>query len=86
MGSVGSALIIRRPDDRGKLSPLAFHLVVYFFQPIRRRVLGITTGIHDLGALRWELALCLLLAWVICYFCIWKGVKTTGKVRCSAFW
>ncbi|XP_044927553.1 sodium- and chloride-dependent betaine transporter isoform X8 [Mustela putorius furo] len=45
-----------------------------------RRVLGITSGIHDLGALRWELALCLLLAWVICYFCIWKGVKTTGKV------
>uniref|UniRef100_A0A8P0SY15 Transporter n=2 Tax=Canis lupus TaxID=9612 RepID=A0A8P0SY15_CANLF len=44
-----------------------------------RRVLGITSGIHDLGALRWELALCLLLAWLICYFCIWKGVKTTGK-------
>ncbi|XP_026303581.1 sodium- and chloride-dependent betaine transporter [Piliocolobus tephrosceles] len=45
-----------------------------------RRVLSITSGIHDLGALRWELALCLLLAWVICYFCIWKGVKSTGKV------
>ncbi|XP_003461825.1 sodium- and chloride-dependent betaine transporter isoform X1 [Cavia porcellus] len=45
-----------------------------------RRVLGITSGIHDLGALRWELALCLLLAWIICYFCIWKGVKSTGKV------
>uniref|UniRef100_A0A8D1GZK9 Transporter n=1 Tax=Sus scrofa TaxID=9823 RepID=A0A8D1GZK9_PIG len=45
-----------------------------------RRVLGITAGIHELGALRWELALCLLLAWVICYFCIWKGVKSTGKV------
>ncbi|XP_072510175.1 sodium- and chloride-dependent betaine transporter isoform X2 [Notamacropus eugenii] len=44
------------------------------------RVLGITTGIHDLGALRWELALCLLLAWIVCYFCIWKGIKTTGKV------
>ncbi|XP_007503846.2 sodium- and chloride-dependent betaine transporter isoform X1 [Monodelphis domestica] len=45
-----------------------------------KRVLGITTGIHDLGALRWELALCLLLAWIMCYFCIWKGIKTTGKV------
>ncbi|XP_042528111.1 sodium- and chloride-dependent betaine transporter isoform X2 [Dipodomys spectabilis] len=45
-----------------------------------RRVLGITSGLHELGALRWELALCLLLAWIICYFCIWKGIKSTGKV------
>nr|XP_031526401.1 sodium- and chloride-dependent GABA transporter 2 [Vicugna pacos] len=45
-----------------------------------RRVLKISDGIQHLGALRWELALCLLLAWVACYFCIWKGVKSTGKV------
>ncbi|XP_058511991.1 sodium- and chloride-dependent GABA transporter 2 isoform X3 [Ochotona princeps] len=45
-----------------------------------RRVLKISDGIQHLGAVRWELALCLLLAWVICYFCIWKGVKSTGKV------
>lgn len=46
----------------------------------RRRVLNISDGIQHLGGLRWELALCLLLAWIICYFCIWKGVKSTGKV------
>uniref|UniRef100_A0A8C4YLY6 Transporter n=1 Tax=Gopherus evgoodei TaxID=1825980 RepID=A0A8C4YLY6_9SAUR len=45
-----------------------------------KRVLGLTDGIHNLGTVRWELALCLLFAWVICYFCIWKGVKSTGKV------
>ncbi|XP_030070414.1 sodium- and chloride-dependent GABA transporter 2 isoform X1 [Microcaecilia unicolor] len=45
-----------------------------------RRVLKITDGIHNLGTVRWELALCLLLAWIMCYFCVWKGVSSTGKV------
>ncbi|KAK5912544.1 hypothetical protein CesoFtcFv8_002404 [Champsocephalus esox] len=45
-----------------------------------RRVLGISNGIEEIGSLRWDLALCLLLAWTLCYFCVWKGVKSTGKV------
>ncbi|XP_071768766.1 sodium- and chloride-dependent GABA transporter 2 [Centroberyx gerrardi] len=45
-----------------------------------RRVLNVTGSVHELGSMRWELALCLLLSWVICYFCVWRGVKSTGKV------
>uniref|UniRef100_A0A8C5NCT0 Transporter n=1 Tax=Gouania willdenowi TaxID=441366 RepID=A0A8C5NCT0_GOUWI len=45
-----------------------------------RRVLNISGSIDELGSIRWELALCLLLAWIVCYFCVWKGVKSTGKV------
>uniref|UniRef100_A0A674MAB1 Transporter n=1 Tax=Takifugu rubripes TaxID=31033 RepID=A0A674MAB1_TAKRU len=45
-----------------------------------RRVLGISQGIENIGSLRWELVLCLLLAWILCYFCVWKGVRSTGKV------
>uniref|UniRef100_A0A8C6WU68 Transporter n=1 Tax=Neogobius melanostomus TaxID=47308 RepID=A0A8C6WU68_9GOBI len=45
-----------------------------------RNVLSISTGIEDIGTLKWDLALCLLAVWVICFFCIWKGVKSTGKV------
>ncbi|XP_033995295.1 sodium- and chloride-dependent GABA transporter 2-like [Trematomus bernacchii] len=45
-----------------------------------KRVLNITGSVHELGSIRWELALCLLLSWIICYFCVWKGVKSTGKV------
>ncbi|XP_036388648.1 sodium- and chloride-dependent GABA transporter 2-like [Megalops cyprinoides] len=45
-----------------------------------KRVLKISGGIDQVGDIRWELALCLLLAWVLCYFCVWKGVRSTGKV------
>lgn len=51
----------------------------------RRRVLSISGGIEQVGKLRWELALCLAMAWFICYFCIWKGPKSTGKVKLRRF-
>uniref|UniRef100_A0A671QXX4 Transporter n=1 Tax=Sinocyclocheilus anshuiensis TaxID=1608454 RepID=A0A671QXX4_9TELE len=45
----------------------------------RHRVLQLSSGIHHLGTVRWDLALILLLVWILIYFCIWKGVKSTGK-------
>lgn len=44
------------------------------------KVLGISEGINQPGGLRYDLALYLFIAWVICYLCIFKGVKWTGKV------
>ncbi|CAM4624637.1 unnamed protein product [Lepidochelys kempii] len=32
------------------------------------------------GAINWEVTLCLLGCWVLVYFCVWKGVKSTGKI------
>lgn len=46
----------------------------------RRRALRISPGLDHMGSLNWDLALCLFIAWIMCYFCIWKGVKSTGKV------
>lgn len=37
-------------------------------------------GIEEVGEVKWEILLCLLACWVACYFCIWRGVRTTGKV------
>ncbi|XP_069118925.1 sodium- and chloride-dependent GABA transporter 3-like [Argopecten irradians] len=45
-----------------------------------RKVLGISDGIENLGTIKWDLALCLLLAWVIVYVCICKGIRSSGKV------
>lgn len=40
-----------------------------------------STGINDLGLPRWQLTSCLAVVIVILYFSLWKGVKTSGKVR-----
>ncbi|XP_033725134.1 sodium- and chloride-dependent taurine transporter-like [Pecten maximus] len=45
-----------------------------------RKVLQMTADITDGGGIIWELALSLLVVWVLIYFCVWKGVKWTGKV------
>ncbi|XP_056334966.1 sodium- and chloride-dependent GABA transporter 2-like [Danio aesculapii] len=45
-----------------------------------RRVLSLSGGIEEVGKINWEILLCLIAVWIICYFCIWKGVKSTGKV------
>uniref|UniRef100_A0A672QDG4 Transporter n=1 Tax=Sinocyclocheilus grahami TaxID=75366 RepID=A0A672QDG4_SINGR len=47
-----------------------------------RQVLQVhlSPGLHQLGWVSWQLALCLLFIFTVVYFSIWKGVKTSGKV------
>lgn len=49
----------------------------------RRGVLHLheSRGIDDLGPPRWQLTSCLVLVIILLYFSLWKGVKTSGKVR-----
>lgn len=37
-------------------------------------------GLHDLGEIKWDIALCLFVVYLICYFSLWKGISTSGKV------
>lgn len=45
-----------------------------------REVLHLADNLDSLGPISWKLALCLVVVWIVCYFCVWKGVKSTGKV------
>uniref|UniRef100_A0A8C2HLA4 Transporter n=2 Tax=Cyprinus carpio TaxID=7962 RepID=A0A8C2HLA4_CYPCA len=47
-----------------------------------RNVLAVheSSGLGDVGYIRWQLMLCLFLIFTIVYFSLWKGVKTSGKV------
>ncbi|XP_053272998.1 sodium- and chloride-dependent GABA transporter 2 [Pleuronectes platessa] len=45
-----------------------------------REVLRLSSNLDELGPVSWKLALCLAVVWLVCYFCVWKGVKSTGKV------
>ena len=49
-------------------------LQVYRLKPERNLSLA------SLGNLNWENLACLAIIYLICYFSMWKGVKTSGKV------
>ncbi|KAL1140832.1 hypothetical protein AAG570_000760 [Ranatra chinensis] len=36
-------------------------------------------GLDRMGAIKWSLALCVLAVFILVYFSLWKGVKSTGK-------
>merc|ERR1719151_159239 len=34
----------------------------------------------NIGEIKWDITLCLLLSWVVCFGCLVKGIKSSGKV------
>lgn len=49
---------------------------------LRRNVLQthLSDGLDDVGPIKWSLAFCVLAVFVLVYFSLWKGVRSTGKV------
>uniref|UniRef100_A0A1I8BTP1 Transporter n=1 Tax=Meloidogyne hapla TaxID=6305 RepID=A0A1I8BTP1_MELHA len=43
------------------------------------QVLMISSGILDFETINWQLAICLLVAWLFVFLCSFKGIKTSGK-------
>ncbi|XP_071945985.1 sodium- and chloride-dependent glycine transporter 2-like isoform X2 [Antedon mediterranea] len=46
----------------------------------KNAVLHEASGIGDLSTVVWPLLSCLVFAWIIIYFCLQKGIKSSGKV------
>lgn len=59
-----------------KINILQQHFNHFF----RNKVLQISPGIEYPGGMRWELVACLVCAWVLVYFAIWKSIKSSAKV------
>lgn len=63
------------------------NLLVTTSSPMHRRSLlelQEANGIEGLGHVKWDMALCLLIVYLICYFSLWKGISTSGKVSGTA--
>ncbi|RWS07808.1 sodium- and chloride-dependent GABA transporter 1-like protein, partial [Dinothrombium tinctorium] len=52
---------------------------LYYFLS-RNRVLAITQGIDQMGHIRVNLLICLLVAWILVYVVIWRGIHQSGKI------
>lgn len=57
----------------------------FFSLDFSNKVLDISSGIDDVGGLRWELVAYLALAWITVYFVVWKGLHNSGKVMLEIF-
>ena len=67
------------PRRRERCESFAYSRVGFFF--FRRYILAISNGIDEPGEIRLPLATTLLIAWAVVYFCLYKGIKSSGKVR-----
>ncbi|XP_055334444.1 sodium-dependent proline transporter-like isoform X2 [Paramacrobiotus metropolitanus] len=56
------------------------HRVLPSEEYFKYNVLGLSDGISCWGELRWENAVCLGASWTLMVICLFKGIKTSGKI------
>ncbi|TDG96200.1 hypothetical protein EPR50_G00237470 [Perca flavescens] len=75
-----ACVLFDRHNQTGNVSSLPENATSPVIEFWEREVLRLSSSLDELGPISWKLALCLAVIWLVCYFCVWKGVKSTGKV------
>ena len=87
-GRIDRDLNLGSRDTKQPLQPLdqldlcdKFNILISAAQEyLERSVLNESDGLGNMGKVEWHLALCLLAAWIIIFGCLFKGIKSSGKV------
>jgi len=60
-----------------------FHCVYRYYW--YNRVIRVSDDIGDAGEFNWQLLICMFCAWLITYLCLFRGIKSSGKVSGWAY-
>jgi cytosine/uracil/thiamine/allantoin permease len=44
-------------------------------------VFELSDSINHTNGIKWELVLCLLAMWILCFLILFRGIKSSGKVQ-----
>ncbi|XP_024944134.1 sodium- and chloride-dependent GABA transporter 1 isoform X2 [Cephus cinctus] len=73
-----------RNASKAETTSMTSNATIHHTTPVEeywnRRVLGITSGIEEIGGMQWELLGCLILGWLLVYFIIRRGLHQSGKI------
>ena len=71
--SIGNQTFQEVVEECGKSSPTS-----YFWY---RSTLDISSSIEDGGKINWTVSLSLFSVWTLCWLCMVRGIRSTGKVN-----
>ena len=58
-----------------------FWFFKFWFSVFSKYVLALSPGMDQMGSIRWQMLLILVIAWLSVFLCLSKGIKSSGKVN-----
>lgn len=53
-------------------------MLIYSYSSLSLEILKISKGIDEIGSIQWPLFVAVLVAWIMVYVCIIKGIETVS--------